>query len=696
MNVQIHSTPIVRAFYFSLALVLITSVAATDAAAKSWTEDWDGDGQADHYFHDRNDDGLPEVCQVDKNEDGIPEEQWQDEEPNGSADGTWDKKWTNYDSSGQPHAYKHDSDGDGHFETEWVDRNNNGMIEQGELTTMKWTEPGPSEPRPRDASAPDCSGDPECDEATLPEGSISWLEDQVPNGFPDHWFSDRDGDGVTDWAARDLDEDGLVEESFVDQDDDGIWDEHWTDENRDGRWDRYRKDTDSDGHFDRSWDDFNNDGQIQIDEVASMEPPEPIFPEPFSMAPLDFCDGGLPCPEFVRFLQDPSERADHDRGRLQLTMSSRGLLGFADDELGDGIGLQYPSDISAKNHLYVGSLWVSNGPSYVANRDYVADPNREWVTETLPEGHPTKRYDGLPDQEIIVAGATDEEAPDAFGAYIRQESWAFDSGSSDDDFVIIRYFIHNRSGESQDGLYTGLFLDLDIDETAADDEGATDPDRNMAYLTDGSETFVGARILEGEASPPTSNLTLIPNQTYIYPENYMLDTDKFSFLSAEDPSFVLPLSPAPDDYSLLLAIGPLSLAPAESMEVVFAIVGGESLSDLQENADAAQELFMPVADVQTDMLGFEERNLVRSSPNPFVETTEVRYEMTQPGDVNLSVFDAQGRRVRKLTRGVRDAGQHVIEWNGRSDSGRKVESGVYFLKLELGTETRSRRVTVLR
>ena len=86
---------------------------------------------------------------------------------------------------------------------------------------------------------------------------------------------------------------------------------------------------------------------------------------------------------------------------------------------------------SNTNHLFIGSLWISQGSGTVLNRDYVADPDLEWVVEVEPDGHVKRNYEG-PSDEVIFVGVKDED-PDPFDLYIRQESWAFDSDSDNDE-----------------------------------------------------------------------------------------------------------------------------------------------------------------------------------------------------------------------------------------------------------------------
>lgn len=67
-------------------------------------------------------------------------------------------------------------------------------------------------------------------------------------------------------------------------------------------------------------------------------------------------------------------------------------------------------------------------------------------------------------------------------------------------------------------------------------------------------------------------------------------------------------------------------------------------------------------------------------PNPFNPQTTARLAMSQAGRAMVAVYDVQGRRVRTLVDGHLAAGRHDLRWTGDDDSGRRVSSGVYFVR----------------
>ncbi len=83
-------------------------------------------------------------------------------------------------------------------------------------------------------------------------------------------------------------------------------------------------------------------------------------------------------------------------------------------------------------------------------------------------------------------------------------------------------------------------------------------------------------------------------------------------------------------------------------------------------------------------------------PNPCVSPAFLSFTLAQGEQVRLWIADAEGRRVAVLVDGPRAAGRHVIAWNGRGAFGAPLGSGLYFLRLEAGGTTQTRRLTLIR
>jgi len=82
-------------------------------------------------------------------------------------------------------------------------------------------------------------------------------------------------------------------------------------------------------------------------------------------------------------------------------------------------------------------------------------------------------------------------------------------------------------------------------------------------------------------------------------------------------------------------------------------------------------------------------------PNPFGRSTTFAFSLAKAGRADLEVFSVDGRRVRTITSGLRDAGEYRLEWNGADDSGHRIAPGVYYARLVTAQGRFTRVVTRL-
>lgn len=88
--------------------------------------------------------------------------------------------------------------------------------------------------------------------------------------------------------------------------------------------------------------------------------------------------------------------------------------------------------------------------------------------------------------------------------------------------------------------------------------------------------------------------------------------------------------------------------------------------------------------------------LAQNVPNPFNPSTTIRFVLRASGPVDLRVFDLRGAHVRTLAAGRFEAGGHECAWNGQTDAGRPVPSGIYIYRLRTPEGDIARRMTLVR
>jgi len=80
------------------------------------------------------------------------------------------------------------------------------------------------------------------------------------------------------------------------------------------------------------------------------------------------------------------------------------------------------------------------------------------------------------------------------------------------------------------------------------------------------------------------------------------------------------------------------------------------------------------------------------SPNPFNKNTSITFTISKKGQLKLKVYDISGRMVSTITEEIKEPGKYQIIWNGTDNKGRKLSSGIYFLKAEYKQKSITKKV----
>jgi len=87
---------------------------------------------------------------------------------------------------------------------------------------------------------------------------------------------------------------------------------------------------------------------------------------------------------------------------------------------------------------------------------------------------------------------------------------------------------------------------------------------------------------------------------------------------------------------------------------------------------------------------------VAVKPNPFNPSALITYEVPAKERVELKIFDVAGRLIRTLVDGMTDPGLHTSHFDGRTNAGEELASGVYFLELSAGGLRLTKKVSLVR
>jgi hypothetical protein len=89
--------------------------------------------------------------------------------------------------------------------------------------------------------------------------------------------------------------------------------------------------------------------------------------------------------------------------------------------------------------------------------------------------------------------------------------------------------------------------------------------------------------------------------------------------------------------------------------------------------------------------------LAQNYPNPFNPVTTILYSIKERTHVSLKIYDVAGRLVKTLVNEIEQPGvMHEVRWDGRSNSGDPVASGVYFYKIVTKDFSKTRKMVLLK
>jgi len=134
---------------------------------------------------------------------------------------------------------------------------------------------------------------------------------------------------------------------------------------------------------------------------------------------------------------------------------------------------------------------------------------------------------------------------------------------------------------------------------------------------------------------------------------------------------------------------------SDSMCVRFIAADWGQDSSVEAAVDDFEIVGIPLADVPV-VPGPSVLHLAGARPSPLVPGGVLTFTVPRRGAVALELFDAGGRRVRRLDRGPLEPGEHRLVWDGADDAGRPCPRGVYLARLCSAGEERTAKVVLVR
>jgi hypothetical protein len=380
-----------------------------------------------------------------------------------------------------------------------------------------------------------------------------------------------------------------------------------------------------------------------------------------------------------RDLSEPVQSLTHMTGRIEITVFNNGALGtHSTTWTGRGIRWQGKDGVRCGGLIFgtAGQNRV-NGllPTYVElDKRLVMDFRN--VESRYIDGFES----GLMFDQISRAVFSDENARYPYAVNVVQECYT----RTDDAFGLVRYGFVNTGRDTLTGFYAGLYMDwLFSDPEEPVDESGVCRDLNLVYACSGhGPYFLGTAALNG-----LSGYRMGSGEGE-FQDGTRARIASFLYLSVPNDTV-----PEPSDVQTWAGTRLGTLIPGDTVWTVFALVGGDDLSDLRQHTVEAFEMAEDAGWLDSDVPVLPGQiTLYPNYPNPFNASTTIQYYLPHEADVELTLFDIRGRRVARLVDGVQQEGTYQVSLDARRYGG--LASGIYIYRLKADETVQARKLVL--
>ncbi len=195
-------------------------------------------------------------------------------------------------------------------------------------------------------------------------------------------------------------------------------------------------------------------------------------------------------------------------------------------------------------------------------------------------------------------------------------------------------------------------------------------DENHLVFATASEGLIGFN-----ASIPTSDVLVFNEPIYSWSESIQAINQK--------------------ENSLEIGIASHIPASGEFMRIPFAITEEQSfeIEINKNNVTQVIAITLSTDGVEAELVSEKVRSfeLGQNYPNPFNPSTNINFSIPQSQYVTLKVYDISGREVATLVDGIRNIGEHTINFDATN-----LASGVYIYQLISGAQVHTKRMLLIK
>lgn len=354
---------------------------------------------------------------------------------------------------------------------------------------------------------------------------------------------------------------------------------------------------------------------------------------------------------------------------ITTTIASNGRLGYSGDQATQGLGFQY------KN---VQTLFEM-GTIAAVSADTVADCVRDDA-----QGY-RKEFKSLQNvREVTMPAAGAYNVVNRFhdeyngsrvvpGISVNQTTYVWMATPADSNYITVAYTLRNERNVTLRNLHYGIFSDFDISTNGANDIARWDSSLSLGYVFNSQPGghYAGIALLSPYQKQfmPITNDGTNGGRFQIY-DGFTL-AEKYQSLSSGVMRNNIGAA-AGQDVSIVAGYGPFTLAPGDSITLVFGLAAGPDLATLRAAVVGATGT-NPITSLANNST--KTKQMLQLSPNPTTGLVRIAGLGAERATEQVWVQDAVGRTVR--TSQV-STSEPMLDLTGMTP-------GVYTIKSQTGT-----------
>ncbi|RZK50422.1 MAG: T9SS type A sorting domain-containing protein [Pedobacter sp.] len=369
--------------------------------------------------------------------------------------------------------------------------------------------------------------------------------------------------------------------------------------------------------------------------------------------------------------------------KISTTFASNGRLGYSKADGKGGLGFVYRDE----SMLYEASLLIGKSSTQVSNNTRNEGNYNEDFVKVINASKVA-----LSDADFeATATFNDEKAMSPLNLIVKSKIQAYEKAPFD-KFVLLNYEIINNGLTDLEGIYTGMFVDWDLDVS---NNNATqyDPVNKMGYvyaMRNKDFPYGGVKLLSLNTDP------IYAPFSYQRAGDPLADgkfTQMEKFAALRDGISLTQLGTTGNglDVMYIIGSGPYKIPAGKSVTVSYAFLAGDNLNDLQQVSQQAQLKYTENIEKQAEKENVSANSLGQNYPNPVQSLTQIPLKLVERTVVKLQLTDLQGRVIKTLVNTTLDAGLHLIPFNAQG-----IPAGVYIYEVKAGSYKKALKMVVVK